>query len=138
MKELRGNPMAGATEVADRRGRRGTRAYHAGLAAEDRIAMDYERRGYQVADRRWRGGGGEIDLVLRDGDGLVFVEVKQARTFDRAADSLRPEQVRRIFRAAECYVAGEPAGQLTEMRFDLGLVDGQGCVQVMENALWAA
>ena len=53
-------------------------AYHAGLSAEDRIADDYERRGYSVAQRRWRGKGGEIDLIAQDGDGLVFIEVKKA------------------------------------------------------------
>lgn len=53
-------------------------AYHAGLSAEDRIADDYERSGYPVAQRRWHGKGGEIDLIAQDGDRLVFIEVKQS------------------------------------------------------------
>lgn len=68
---------------------RGAVAYQAGLAAEACIADDYERRGYPIAARRWRGQGGEIDLVARDGDGLVFIEVKKSRSFDRAVASAR-------------------------------------------------
>ena len=35
------------------------------------------------------------------------------------------------------FVGGEPAGQLTEMRFDVALVDGQGRIEIIENALAA-
>ena len=44
--------MACATTLRQHRGRQ---AYHAGLAAEAQVASDYERRGYPVAARRWRG-----------------------------------------------------------------------------------
>ena len=135
MKQCRGDPLQGA--VAVRRQARGKMADLAGRAAEDRIAMDYERRGYAVARRRWRGRGGEIDLILRSGGALIFVEVKKAGSFDRAAESLRPAQMRRICRAAEEFLGGEPAGLLTPMRIDLGLVDGQGAVRIIENAFGA-
>ena len=57
---------------------RGRTEHLAGLAAEERIAQDYERRGFPVAGRRWRGQGGEIDLIARDGDALIFIEVKKS------------------------------------------------------------
>jgi len=113
---------------------RGQMAYHAGLAAEGRIAQDYERRGYTVACTRWRGKAGEIDLVIRDGNGLIFVEVKQSRSFARAADRISARQMQRIYRSAEEYLAGEPAGSLTDVRFDVALMDGQGDVRIIENA----
>ncbi|QFT58639.1 hypothetical protein FIU94_07360 [Sulfitobacter sp. THAF37] len=109
-------------------------AYQAGVAAENRIAQDYERRGFALARRRWRGKGGEIDLILRDGDGLIFVEVKQARDFDRAACSLSARQMQRIYLAAEEFLGSEPAGTLTETRFDVALVDSQGQMRIIENA----
>lgn len=56
-------------------------SYHAGLAAEDIVARNYAARAHQVAARRWRGKSGEIDLVMRDGDTVVFVEVKKKRQF---------------------------------------------------------
>jgi len=113
---------------------RGAMAFQAGVAAENRIAQDYERRGFALARRRWRGKGGEIDLILRDGDGLIFVEVKQARDFDRAAQSLSARQMQRIYLAAEEFLGSEPAGTLTETRFDVALVDAQGQTRIIENA----
>lgn len=113
---------------------RGKTAYHAGLSAEDRISTDYERRGCPVARRRWRGTAGEIDLIARDGDGLIFIEVKQSRSFDRAVQRVSPRQMQRIYAAAEEFLAGEPHGALTNVRFDVALVNGQGEVRIIENA----
>lgn len=113
---------------------RGRAAFHAGLAAENRIAQDYERRGFAIARRRWRGKGGEIDLIVRDGNGLIFVEVKQSRDFDRAAESLSIRQMQRIYASAEEFLGSEPAGSLTDVRFDVALVDGMGDTRIIENA----
>ncbi len=120
------------TELA--RHHRGRRAFHAGQAAEMRIAQDYERRGFAIARRRWRGRGGEIDLIVRDGTGLIFVEVKQSRSLARAAESLSARQMQRIYASAEEFLGTEPAGSLTDVRFDVALVDGQGDLQIIENA----
>lgn len=108
--------------------------YYAGLAAEDIVAQDYERRGRFVAGRRWRGCQGEIDLIVREGARVVFVEVKKSSSFARAATRLSRRQMDRLCSAASEFVANEPAGQMTEMRFDLAMVDGHGAVQIIENA----
>lgn len=47
-----------------------------GRYGEDRAAIYLQDRGYVVIDRNWRSRAGEIDLVAREGDRLVFVEVK--------------------------------------------------------------
>ncbi|MEM8728813.1 MAG: YraN family protein [Pseudomonadota bacterium] len=117
---------------------RGRTQYHAGLAAEDRIALEYERRGISVARRRWRGQGGEIDIIARDGAALIFVEVKKSRDFHRAAERLRPHQMARLCQSAEEFMAGEPHGLMTEMRFDVALVNAQGQHEIIENAFGAA
>jgi putative endonuclease len=121
-------------QQATTRHHRGKTAFHAGLAAENRIAQDYERRGFAVARRRWRGRGGEIDLILRDGEGLIFVEVKTSRDFDRAAQSLTARQIRRLCVSAEEFLDSEPSGGLTPVRFDVALVDGMGRTRIIENA----
>ncbi len=108
--------------------------YQAGVAAEDIVARTYAGRGLSVAARRWRGRGGEIDLILRDGDGLIFVEVKKSRSHAQAAERVTRRQMDRICVAASEYVGGEPRGQLTAMRFDVATVDGAGQVQVIANA----
>lgn len=113
---------------------RGKLAYEAGASAEERIAEDYQRRGFALAARRWRAGGGEIDIIARDKDGLVFVEVKKSSDFARAADALCRHQMRRICAAAEQFLAGEPNGLMTNMRFDVALVNATGAFRIIENA----
>ena len=116
----------------------GSTGYYAGLAAEDTVALDYQRRNHDVAARRWRGQSGEIDLVARDGDTVVFIEVKKSRDFARAAMRLGRRQMDRICGAASEFLAGEPNGQLTDVRFDLAMVNAMGAVKVIENAFMEA
>lgn len=113
---------------------RGLTNYLAGHAAEASVARLYEDRGVAICARNWRGLTGEIDLIGRDGDVVVFVEVKQSRTHDLAASHLSDQQIRRIFATVDEFVAGEPCGLLTDVRIDLALVDGQGRIEVVENA----
>jgi putative endonuclease len=113
---------------------RGKTAFHAGVAAENRIAQDYERRGFAIARRRWRGKCGEIDLIVRDGNALIFVEVKQSRNLARAAESISAGLMARIYASAEEFLGTEPDGALTDVRFDVALLDGKGDMQIIENA----
>jgi putative endonuclease len=112
----------------------GSVGYHAGLAAEDIVANDYMNRNHAIAARRWRGKAGEIDLIARDGDTGVFVEVKKSRSFTTAAARLGRRQMERIVASAGEFLGGEPLGQLTDVRFDLAMVNGIGAVKVTENA----
>lgn len=112
----------------------GLTSYHAGLAAEGAVEIHYARTGYEIADRRWRGAGGEIDIVVRDGADLIFVEVKKSRNFARAAEQLSQRQMTRIYNTASEFLAGEPNGQDTNVRFDVALMDEIGHIQVIENA----
>lgn len=116
----------------------GSVGYHAGLAAEDIVARDYAGRRHLIAARRWRGQAGEIDLIARDGDTVVFVEVKKSRNFAQATTRLARRQMDRICAAASEFLADEPLGQLTEVRFDLAVVNSAGAVQVVENAFMEA
>ena len=108
--------------------------YLSGAAAEGAVERHYERAGRAIAARRWRGRWGEIDLIARDGETVVFIEVKKAATHARAAERLGPRQVRRIWAAATEFLDGEPRGGLTDVRFDVALVDSLGRVEIRENA----
>ena len=113
-------------------------SYHGGLAAEAIVARNYAARAHQVVARRWRGKSGEVDLIMRDGDTVIFVEVKKSTSFEQAALRLGRRQMDRLCASAAEFLAGEPKGQLTDMRFDLALVDGRGAVSVIENAFMEA
>ncbi|MEZ5756100.1 MAG: YraN family protein [Paracoccaceae bacterium] len=121
----------------DRLAHRGRCSHLAGLAAEDRVASHYDRGGMPVCSRRWRGQSGEIDIVARDGDRVIFVEVKQSSTHAAAAAHLSPRQMQRIWNAAAEFLDGEPKGSLTEVRIDVALVDGAGRIEIVENAFAA-
>lgn len=122
------------TTPEDPRRVRGKRAHLSGMAAEDIAQRGYAARGARVLTRRWRGAGGEIDLVLRDADTYIFCEVKKAATLDLALQRVRPGQVRRIFNAASEYLGHTSEGQLAPVRFDIALVGVTGELHIMENA----
>ena len=81
------------------------------------------------------GAAGEIDLIFTDGNGFIFTEVKKSRSHDAALRNLSHRQQNRIYQAATEYLADSGSYLATDMRFDLALVDGQGQIQVMENAM---
>jgi putative endonuclease len=112
----------------------GSRSYHAGLAAEDSVAQHYLRSGCVICARRWRGEGGEIDLIARDGDTVIFIEVKQSKTHALAAEHLTPRQMARIYAAATEFLGGEPEGQNTSVQIHVALVDAYGQIEILENA----
>ena len=109
-------------------------AQASGAAAERLVEGHYAALGCEILARRWRGLSGEIDLILREGTGVVFVEVKKSATIDMAAERLGRRQMDRICNAALEFCEGLPTGSLTEMRFDAALVDDSGCVEIVENA----
>ncbi|MEM7267723.1 MAG: YraN family protein [Pseudomonadota bacterium] len=112
--------------------RRGATAHRAGLAAEDVAARVYEAEGAAILARRWRCEYGEIDLILRDGDMLVFAEVKR-RAGPIYDDPVSPKQWRRLELAAETYIYQAQTGA-APARFDVVLVDDKGATEVIKNA----
>jgi putative endonuclease len=113
---------------------RGATNHLAGLAAEAQVAEHFRRAGLPMRERRWRGPGGEIDLIFGDAAGLVFVEVKKARDHETALARVTARQLDRIRLSAEAYAARMPRGALTEMRIDIALVDAMGRIAIVENA----
>ncbi|WP_318010676.1 YraN family protein [Celeribacter litoreus] len=101
------------------------------------MAREYLAAGCKKLEQRWRGPGGEIDLIFARGGEVIFVEVKASRTHERAAESLSARQIARLCASAEAYIGAMPGGLNTPMRLDVALVDGAGVVEILENALMA-
>jgi putative endonuclease len=97
-----------------------------GIAAE-RLAADYlASRGLELLARNVRCKGGEIDLVCRDGDVLVVVEVRQRRRrdFGGALASVTWCKQRKIIRAARYLLQTSPQWRDRRVRFDVVAVQG--------------
>jgi putative endonuclease len=77
-----------------------------GRAAEATAAAHLTRAGFKVLERNVRLGHGEIDLVCRDGDAIVFVEVKcrHAAWGDPPAAAVSWRKQRRLTRLAQHYL----------------------------------
>jgi len=126
--------QVGFNPTAQARADRGRMSYLAGLAAENAVAAHYVSNGYALRAERWRGQRGEIDLIFADNTGVVFVEVKKSKSMEAALAHVTAAQVRRLFATSEEYVGTLDTCSLTEVRFDVALVDATGAVHVMENA----
>src|SRR5258706_11574267 len=95
-----------------------------GKLGEDLAVAELERRGYAILARRYRTRHGEIDIVARDGETIVFVEVKAKETaeFGTAAEAVTVRKQRRVISMAVDYLARH---HLTRKpcRFDCGAID---------------
>ena len=93
-----------------------------GARAEDLAAAHLSARGLALVERNFRCRMGEIDLILRDGDTLVFAEVRMRRSanFGGAAASITPAKQARIVAAARYFLSGKAE---CACRFDVVLLD---------------
>jgi putative endonuclease len=106
-----------------------------GSRGERLAAAWYEAAGYEVVARNWRCRAGELDLVLRRGDELVFCEVK-TRTSDRfgvPAEAVTEAKQQRMRVLAARFLAESGVWARARVRFDVVCVVA-GRVQVIEAA----
>jgi putative endonuclease len=109
--------MSGSAKNANR-----VAAFRRGVSAESVAALFLGAKGYRTIARRWKSPVGEIDLVVKRGRLIVFVEVKARKALDQAAESVLPRQRRRIVAAAEAWLAVHPEHAGYDMRFDAVLI----------------
>lgn len=95
-----------------------------GRAAEDRALVLLQQAGLRLLERNFRCRLGEIDLVMRDGTTVVFVEVRQRRSsrFGSAAESVSAGKLRRVRRAAELWLRRSRCN--SQARIDVVTLDG--------------
>ena len=123
-------PDPDAPRTADR-GRGHGRAGNPGTVgrdAEDLAERFLVRRGLMPVSRNYRCRRGEIDLVMRDADTLVFVEVRRrtSRAFGGGLDSVDTRKRIRLVAAAEHYLMTHRIGDDHPCRFDVVAIDGPG------------
>lgn len=90
------------------------RALLSGRRAEAAAALFLRLKGYHILARRFCVDGGEIDLIARKFDAIVFVEVKLRPTLLEAMTAIDARKQRRLSRAAGFWLAANPwAARLT-------------------------
>jgi putative endonuclease len=106
-----------------------------GDAAEDRVCRHLEGAGFAIVERNFRTKGGEIDIVARKGDVLVFVEVRSREDadFGTPEESVTPAKRRRIVAAARQYLSKVPPSTWREARFDVIAIEGSGATAVLRH-----
>ena len=97
-------------------------AYRHGMGAETLAAAMLLGKGYRLLARRYRTPLGEIDLIVRRGGTIAFVEVKARPGFDEALTAFGPDTERRVVAAADLWLARHPDAAGLTLRFDLVLV----------------
>ncbi len=107
-----------------------------GAQAEQLAAQHLQRQGLKLVVKNYRSRFGEIDLIMQDGETVVFIEVRLRRnaSFGGAAASIDARKQKRIISTAQQYLAG--LARVPTCRFDAVLLDdAQGCdMQWIKNA----
>ena len=109
-----------------------------GRDGEDLACRELQQRGYAILERRYRSRVGEIDIVARQGEVTVFVEVKArgGGEFGGGAAAVTPAKQRTITRVALDYIARRRLFD-RPCRFDVVVIDtssGTPAVEVIANA----
>lgn len=99
-----------------------------GLRAESQALSFLEAHGLELVERNFHCRVGEIDLVMRDGAVLVFVEVRKrgSRSFTSAAVTVTVAKQRKLIRAASFYLALRHRRHQPVCRFDVIGIDSDG------------
>ncbi len=115
-------------------GTRGSRKAAVGRAGEEAAAAYLAEAGLIVERRNWRCRSGELDLIARDGDIVVFVEVRSrtgASRFGTAIEAVTPRKCRQVRGLAEIYLRTQAAAADT-VRFDVVAVTFRSDGSVVE------
>lgn len=108
---------------------------------ERAAAAHLARQGYVIVERQWRGTGGELDLVARDGGTLVFVEVRTRRggASGTAAESVGRAKQARLITLAYGYLEAHGLAPEADWRIDVVAVelDGGGRVARLDHIVHA-
>ena len=114
------------------------RAYDKGLVSEEIAVNLLKRSGLEVLAQRYKTKFGEIDIVARSADTLVFVEVKARGSFSEGAEAVNYRTRRRIEQAALYFITQHQDYADFGMRFDVIVVSSGGMsVDYLDNA-WMA
>lgn len=109
-------------------------AHETGLIAETASVWFLRFKGYRILERRYKTRYGEIDIIARHKNTVVFVEVKARKDAEDALHAVTPKMKSRIERAALDYMARHEALQNMDVRFDFIAIAPPFFVRHLDNA----
>jgi len=109
-----------------------------GKEGEDLALKKLESIGYRCVERNYRCALGEIDLVARDGETLVFIEIKtrKGKSLDYAKEAVHARKQRQISKVALAYMKRNGCEE-AKARFDVVVIHQKGPdkhIEVIRNA----
>lgn len=109
-----------------------------GYAAETAACQHLEGKGLLLIERNYRCSFGEIDLIMRDDETLVFVEVRRRRnvSFGTPAETVGPRKQKRLRASAEHYLQRHATLSQNPCRFDIVAItnDRSADIEWLRNA----
>ena len=106
-----------------------------GIKGEKAAIEHLRREGYKIIVTNFRTRMGEIDIIAKDGDVIVFVEVKSALSprFGDPVGWVTKRKQMRIIRVSQAYMMGTCTGQCP-VRYDVIGIDTNGGIQHIKDA----
>ena len=109
-----------------------------GNYGEDKACQFFIKKGYEILERNWRTRSGEIDIILKKADLIVFVEVKTLPncTIDMLKRVLNQQKLKRILKTSKRFLLNHRQYSSDYVRFDVVIIDMPGFDSVyhIENA----
>ena len=101
--------------------------YRTGKIAEDLACRFLNRQGLKLLTKNFRSRRGEIDLIMQDGDIIVFVEVRSRKNNQvmNVIETIDPVKRARIIQTCQQYLQGKKSYNQHACRFDIVLITGQ-------------
>ena len=98
-----------------------------GRKAETHVARWLKLRGWKILSQRFKITEGEVDIIARRKNIIIFVEVKQRAALPKIEDIVSQTNINRVMAAAEIWVNQnfESLGPDFEIRFDLAVIEGR-------------
>ena len=104
-----------------------TSAIERGKAAEDFALAELSKKGFRLIERNFSCKQGELDLVMMDGNELVFIEVRyrKSKDFGDGLESIDYHKQRKLRLAAETWLGKNQSTTFKGCRFDVMSISGE-------------
>jgi putative endonuclease len=106
-----------------------------GTIAEEKACLFLKKQGFCLIERNYHSPFGEIDLIMKDKDEIVFIEVRSRAysTYGTAIESINKNKQQKVIKSAICYLQKRKWLDQTNYRFDV-IGCSPGNIEWIKNA----